>query len=231
MSKAPRISVNKLAEYMTARSARQRQILRDQKYPSDFKRTYYKEASEAISRCIASNLENTTVLENAISVLNQSTATKIGTRRRLDANIDALETFQVMLDDINLGNCLPRLGDSAPRRLVIQGVEVSVRPEIILTGEGKKSARLVGGIKLHFPRTFSLNDDAAGYVSVLVQEWCRNELDADGTPYGPYCYVIDVGAKRVCPPVRAIAARIRDIEAACRNIAALWPSIREEGDG
>ena len=36
----PRISVNKLAEYMGAKAARQRQILRDQKYPTDYKGMY-----------------------------------------------------------------------------------------------------------------------------------------------------------------------------------------------
>jgi len=48
-SNSPRISVNKLAEFMTAKPARQRQILRDQKYPSDFKVVFYKEASEGMS--------------------------------------------------------------------------------------------------------------------------------------------------------------------------------------
>lgn len=231
MNKAPRISANKLAEFMTAKSARQRQILRDQKYPSDFKGMYYKEAAEAIARCIASNLEDVSVLANTIGALSQSTATKIGTRRRIDANIDALETFQTMLDDVALENVEANLGAHSSQRLVIQGIEVSVRPEITLAGQSKKGGALIGGIKLHFPRTFSLDDDAAGYVSALVQEWCRQNRADEGLPHGPHCYVIDVGAKRVCSGVRSTAARMRDIEAACRNIAALWPSIRENGDG
>ena len=53
----PRISVNKLAEFSRAKAGRQRQILSDQKYPTDFKGMYYKEASEAIALAIASNLE------------------------------------------------------------------------------------------------------------------------------------------------------------------------------
>src|SRR5688572_25506176 len=98
----PRISVNKLAEFIGARPARQRQILRDQKYPGDFKGMYYKEAAEAVSTCIASNLENTEVLDRAIRLLEQKTSEKIGTQRRISANIDALESFRLMLDDIDL---------------------------------------------------------------------------------------------------------------------------------
>ncbi len=48
----PRISINKLAEFTAAKAARQRQILRDQKYPTEFKGMYYKESSEAIASCI-----------------------------------------------------------------------------------------------------------------------------------------------------------------------------------
>jgi hypothetical protein len=67
----PRISVNKLAEFITAKASRQRQILRDQKFPQDYKVTYYKEASEAISICIGSNIENTAIIERTISNLEQ----------------------------------------------------------------------------------------------------------------------------------------------------------------
>jgi hypothetical protein len=230
MSKPPRISANKLAEYMVARSARQRVILHDQKFPSDFKGMYYREAAEAIASCIASNLEDVDVLANQIAILGQSTAAKIGTRRRIEANIDAIETFQAMLDDVALSGASPRLGANSADRLTIQGVEISVRPEIILTSNGKKGTPLVGGLKLHFPKTFSLGQDAAGYVSAMLQEWCRQSLQEEGSPHGPYCLVIDVGAKQAWPGVKSTAARMKDIEAACRNIAALWPSIRQDGE-
>src|SRR5689334_23054807 len=48
----PRISVNKLAEFIDAKAARQRQILRDQKFPSEFKGMYYREAAETIAVCL-----------------------------------------------------------------------------------------------------------------------------------------------------------------------------------
>src|SRR3979490_3084463 len=98
----PRISVNKLAEFIDAKAARTRQTLRDQKFPSEFKGMYYKEATDSISACIASNLENTAVIERTIAALEQQTPDKIGTQRRIQSNIDALETFEAMLDDIDL---------------------------------------------------------------------------------------------------------------------------------
>jgi hypothetical protein len=220
----PHISVNKLAEFIDAKAARQRQILRDQKFPTDYKGMYYREAAETIGTVIASNLENTSIIEKAIASLEQQNPDKIGTQRRIQANIDALETFEAMLDDIDLKGAKPSLGAHNPPKLVIQNVEISIRPEIVLTGTGKNKQPLVGALKLHFPRTFPLGD-SAGYVSAMLREYATSFLSNDGEAHGPFCPVIDVGSKLVCPGVKSVIGRMNDVRAACQNIVALWPSI------
>ena len=222
--KPPRISVNKLAEFMLAKAGRQRQILRDQKYPTDFKGMFHKEAAESIATCIASGLENVDVLDKRIAVLDQMECEKMGAQRRVNANIDALESFKLMLDDIDLKGADPVLGAQSVPKLTVHGVAVSVRPEIVLKGIGKSGA-LAGALKLHFPTTFPLSEETAGYVSALSQEWSKIHLCDDGTAHGPYCMVLDVGSRKVYAGVKATANRMKDIEAACENIAALWPSI------
>jgi hypothetical protein len=154
---APRISLNKSGEFTTAKTDRQRQILRDQKYPADYMGMYYREASEAISQCIASGLQEFSGIQRAISVLGQMNPQKIGTQRRINSNLDALESFEAMLDKIDLKGAVPSLGDHSPEKLVIQNVEISVRPEILLKASSKGNAQLVGAVKLHFPHTFSLS--------------------------------------------------------------------------
>ena len=221
----PRISINKLCEFMTAKAARQRQILRDQKYPTDFKAIYYKEAGEAVSVSIASNLENLKPVENAIRLLGQRTPEKIGTQRRIAANLDALETFLMMLDDIDFKGATPHLGDQSPPKLTVHGVDISVRPEVWLSAPGKSGAPLIGALKVHFPHTFALNDDSAGYVSTILQEWCKAHLADLGAVSGTLCPVIDVGSQKVYPGVKATTARMKDIDAICQNVAALWPTI------
>lgn len=221
----PRISVNKLAEYIVSKGNRQRQILRDQKFPQDYKGMYYKEAGEAISLCIASNLEDQSSLERALLILNQRTPEKIGTARRISANIDAIETFMSMLDQVDLMGAKAILGNNSAPKISRFGVDISIRPEIVLYGKGKSGKSLAGALKLHFPRTFPLNEESAGYVSALSQEYCRTHLSADHEAFGPYCCVIDVGSKAVYPGVKATAMRMRDIDSECRNIAAIWPTI------
>jgi len=226
MRNSPRISVNKLAEYIVSRGTRQRQILRDQKFPQDFKVTYYKEAEEAVSACIASNFEDLTSVQRAITLLEQRSPESVGLARRLSKNVDALETFASMLDEIDLKGGVPELGQRFPPKLSIQNVEVSVRPEIVLRGTGRGGRQLLGAMKVHFPRTFPLNQEAAGIISAIMQRYTRDCLARDGEePYGPYCSVIDVGSRRFYEGVRATNQRMREVEAECRNIAAIWSSI------
>lgn len=222
-----RVSLNKLCEFMTARKAsRHREILRDQKFPQDFKRLYHKEACEAIVSCVASNLENVSALDRAIAVLEQQNPEKAGAQRRIIQNIDAIERFKMMLDGLDLQKADPSLGANDAPKLMIQNVAISVRPEIILRGKGKKGADLIGAMKLHFPKTNPLDDESGGYVSAILQEWTKAYLP-DGEAYGPYCFVVDVGTGRVHPGVKATTNRMRDVEDTCRNIAALWPTITE----
>lgn len=221
----PRISVNKLAEFSRAKAGRQRQILSDQKYPTDFKGMYYKEASEAIALALASNLEDLTYVDRQISILEQMVPEKIGTQRRITSNIDALEAFRVMVDDIDFKGAAPSLGAHDAPKITIQGVRISVRPDIILRSTGKSGARLAGGIKLHFPRTYSLDEDASGLISAVLQRWIEDHISSEGRPDGANCYAIDIGCRRVFRGVRSTVARMKEVDDLCRNIAGLWSTI------
>lgn len=162
----------------------------------------------------------------AVSLLEQMPAEKVGTARRINANIDAIDTFSNMLDDLSFGDATPSLAPNSAPLLQISNIQVSVRPEVLLKSPGSKAGPLLGSVKLHFPRTFSLTEKTSGYVSALLQEWHKTHQPDNGMPHGPICYVVDVGAKRVWPGVKSTTARMKDISSHCQNIAALWPTIK-----
>jgi len=223
----PELSVNKLAEYIISKGARQRKLLRDRKYPDpDFQMgMYHREASEAVRKYIADGCIDAVPVENSIAVLKQQTPEKLGTIRRLSANVDAMERFLDMLDDISITGT-PELGAHTAEKITIHGVKISVRPEIVVRGVGPKGRKLVGAIKLHFTKSFPMTDESAGYVSAMVQEFCRvHLLGPDETLYSEYCQVIDIGCGKVFPGVKSTTARMKDVAAECQNIAALWPTI------
>jgi hypothetical protein len=219
----PRISVNKLAQYVTSRAARQNQILRNAKFPPDYITTYYREASEAISRYLAVNLSDGKILDNAVNALNQKDPSNVYESRRIAGNIDAIETLASMLDDIDfLAGTQPRLGAQIAPHLTMHGVGISVRPEVTLHTKG-----LVGGIKLHFPKTEPLDKEEAGYVAALVQSFCETHLWKEGSSHHEHCMVIDLASAKVYPGVKAIKQRIKDVQNACMQISSLWPTITE----
>ena len=227
MVKSPVITVNKLGEYLVCRAARQRSLLHQRKYPDeDFHiGMYHREAIDAIQRYLADGAIDPRPLENELNSLNQMVPGKIGTMRRINSNIERIEQFGEMLDDIDLRNADTALGSNSGR-MTICAVGISVRPEVILRGVGPKGRRLVGAIKLQMSATTSFNEEAAGYVSATVQEYCKRFVANDNeVVHAPYCQVIDVGNGIVHSGVRATRQRMKDIEAECQNIAALWPSI------
>lgn len=223
----PRISVNKLAEYMVSKAARQRKLLRDRKYPDeDFNMgMYHREASEAVSRYLASDQMSTSPIDSQIQILKQQTPVAVGTQRRIGSNIEALDRFLDMLDDFDFGDAVASLGEHSPQKLVFHNVEISVRPEIILRSV-IKNKKVIGAIKLHFPKGFEMNTETAGYVSAATQEYCARYLaEPDETVNFAYCQVLDIGSGNVFPGVKATKSRLKDIEDTCRNIADIWPNL------
>lgn len=68
-------------------------ILRGQKFPEPYIVAYYREAQEALSQFLASNMEDYTILDKKINYLEQQPASNIQQTRRFTNNIDAIENF------------------------------------------------------------------------------------------------------------------------------------------
>ena len=164
------------------------------------------------------------ILDGTVNVLNQIIPATVYETRRIAGNVDAIETFATLLDAIDFEGASAQLGAQTAPHLIMQGVHISVRPEVTLHSVAKGNS-LVGGIKLHFPVTEPLDAEQAGYVSAVVQTFCSTHLWKDGTPFGSHCMIIDLASKQVYPGMKAIIKRMKDIKSACDHIAALWPSI------
>jgi hypothetical protein len=116
------------------------------------------------------------ILDNSISALSQKVASNIYETRRIAGNIDAIETFNGLLDDIDFGTATARLGAQKAPHLILGGVEVSVRPEVTLHSKSKSGDDLVGGIKLHFPKTEPMDEEQANLVSAPMNAFCKDHL-------------------------------------------------------
>src|SRR5260370_9353915 len=198
----PRISVNKLAQYVTSRATRQNQILRTAKFPPEYITMYYRDAGEAIAGFLAGGMIEFGILDNSVSALSQKVAGNVYETRRIAGNIDAIETFSNLLDDIDFGTATAKLGAQKASHLILNGVQISVRPEVTLHSKSKSGEALVGGIKLHFPKTEPMDEEQANFVSALMNAFCKDHLWRDGAPFPGHCMVIDLASGKVYPGMK-----------------------------
>jgi hypothetical protein len=228
MPKSPTITINRLAIYINSKSAKQRDILHERKYPDpEFNMgQYHSDSRNAISQYLADGADDTNGLHNTIKQLKQSSTPKVGAQRRINSNIDVLEKFLDMLDSVDFAGGEPALGQHSPSKLTVHNVQISVRPEIVLRGAGPKGKKYVGAMKLQLSNSNAFTEEMAGYASAVIQEYCKTFLcSEDEIVHAPYCQIVDVGSKIVFPGVKSTTARLKDVNAACHNIVDLWPSI------
>lgn len=220
----PRISVNKLGEYLVqADSARRRRIIQDQKQPIGRIVSAYREARDAIVQ-VLSGAGGPTLLQRATQLAGDRSGTPKAVTNRLNSAL-ALEKF------VDVLNALPDgvVYVAPPRRppaLVIAGVDVSVAPDLLVHGAGA-SGPTVGALKLHFPKDDerALGANGSQFVAVLLHRWLLANPVGARRAAPDLCLSVDVFRQTVhCAP-RAQQRRLERIEDGCEEIAARWPRL------
>jgi hypothetical protein len=150
VAKKPRMSANKLGEYLVVGPTRRRRIIYDAKFPSDAVVPYYQPAAEAIAQFIAGGMIDFGILEKQADTLGKTNPTTVWHQRRILGNMEAIDTFIDITDDIDLKGLTPSLGAHSTPPITYNGVDVSVRPEIIV--ESKAAASRWAASSCTFPR-------------------------------------------------------------------------------
>jgi hypothetical protein len=217
----PRISVNKLGEYMTAPTpSRRKRIVSDQQTPQPFIVARYKDAREAIVDFIVSGMSDRAGLLSLASRLRKSReGTEFAINDRI-ASADAIESFLQTVDSLAFGDCVAvSMPGTSSEGMSISGVYVSVRPDVYLrnwvTGE------IEGAIKLHFPKTSPLTSAGAEYVATVMRVYMEQEKGCLHVDHRK-CFVVDVPTASVTVAPKAHVRKMKDIEAACEEIAIRW---------
>jgi len=223
----PSISANKLGEYMTALAPRRRRILIQQKYPPEYITTRYREAQELIQQFSANPSLGTAWLKAKAAEIKTRPATKEHARRNLALNADALILFADFIDSLNdkkYGALTFKIGSHRTTHLLIAGTRVSVRPELIAEWDLPKGAgKVVGGVKLHFPKTSPLSNDAGAYVGTLLTDYATEHLT--GTADYRACAVVDVPQKKLHWAPKLTKRRTEALQDACAEIAGVWSTL------
>lgn len=227
MADGPRISVNKLGEYLTSSSAvRRRTIIRQQKSPPPSIVPRYRLAVEPIEQFLSSGGVDVAGMAAAIHDLRTAPTTSDWDADDKANTATALERFLEVADHLPTDGIDYIKGHADPPKLVVSGVSISVRPDFLLYFE-QRGRRYVGGLKIHFTKDDGKALRLAGqeYVATLVRQWLT-EVEHDGREvHHKYCFSLDLFRRSLVHAPASYTRRMKEVEAACADIAALWPTI------
>lgn len=222
---APRISINKLGEYMTATPGRRRGIVRDQRRPKGFLVPRYNEAQNAIIRSLTAEDRDPGALLDEIQRLRSKPAASAWEEQRNASCAEALAAFLEIWDEVPT-NARYERAPQQPPVLRYGDVAVSVRPELISHGVTRRET-WVGALKLYFSKTNPLTPDAGAFIATGLADFAEQYLALSGKALPSRCLVIDVFARRIFTPPRSRRRRQAELLAACEEIARAWPAAGE----
>lgn len=215
---APKISLNKLGEYMNATPARRRRIIEDQIAPKDFIAARYSDARESIVDCISGKISEDQLTKIAEDLRKKEYDSKF-TSQDKNLSADAIDSFLEISDQLPEHYKIEKVPANDKSTIEISGVEVSIRPDAYIKNDNNE---VVGALKLHFPKSNPLTTTSGEYVATalktFIQEGKENPIDHK------LCIVVDVPSSSVIPAPKAGKKRMIDIEAACEEIGAQWKS-------
>jgi hypothetical protein len=217
----PRISANKLGEYLVSPPLRRRDIIERQKYPSTFIGAYYEPARSTIVDFLLGRIDRAGMLGRTEALVSAEHASSWA-HHQAQGCAEAVLRFLDLEPDLDLHGMTP-VHVPVHDALDVHGVHVSVYPDLVLEGHDLRGRPQVGAIKLHFPKAHPHTEASAEYVATVLRVHAREVMAQRGTVREEACLVVDVFARRVVGAPHGYVRRWRDIGAACEEIRRAWP--------
>lgn len=220
----PHLTVNKLGEFITANPKRQRRILEQLKYPKDNAFGFsHKEAREAVKLFFIKEFEEG-IITDCIEALERKVTDSEHAQNQINASIEGLEAVLDGNSDFN-SNFVFEFYEGDNPKLIIEGVEVSVYPDLIIRSISRK-VKYVGAMKLHMSKSFPVPEEGGKYIAAVLYRFVEKHVKKRGENVKTsHCLSYDIHTDSLVECPAAVKRRWDDIEAACMNIAAIWDSI------
>jgi len=218
----PKISANKLGEYIHSAPHRRKEIVKNQKYPKGYVVTRYNDAKSTIIDFFITGKGDKEMVEQKIKSLIHKSYDSNFRNQDNELSIKALEIFkETDLSELEK-HSLNRFGRNL-KSLTFNGVEVTIQPEILIKGS-IRGVDFIGAIKIHISKSHRLNSDSGKYVASLIHSFLeKNYTDCKVRP--EFCVSLDIFAGTYFTAPRSFKLLRKEIEAACNEIHLLWDSL------
>jgi hypothetical protein len=219
--------VNKLGEFLTTRSpTRRRRLVRDQKQPPSVVVPRYAKAFEPIAKFLAGRCADPTPIADAIAKLKITVPRSDWVADDNKNTIAALEHFLTAAALLPTEGATYIKGDKDAAPLVMAGVQISVRPDFIIRVRRRDKVS-TGAMKIHYIKDDdkALTEEGQEYVAMLCHEW-NSKYGAKTYPAAhSLSFSLDLFRQNLVPAPKSVTRRMNEIEAACAEIALVWPIV------
>jgi hypothetical protein len=218
---SPRVSVNRLGEYLVASPAGRKRIIHEQKHPCEPQYLRYPEASLAITEFLCGGL-NAGVLRAHLERFAATPPRDDFDAQRLRLCAEAVDRFAALVPLLEMEDAIVSAVGAEPPVLQVAGVDISVRPEVVLQMVDRKGNNRVGLLKLYFSKHHPLDERSGRYIATLLQSYAEQHLSRLGPVEPRLVRVVDVFAGTLFCAPRANTRRLSDVRLACEEIAERW---------
>jgi hypothetical protein len=217
------ISVNPLAEYVTATTGRKKTIIKQQKNPPAFIIVRYATAKSNMKKFFKNGFSEDEIINGIKFLQGKITLTDFQSNDRKNS-IEALRTFLKLRFPLNFRNLKCSFLIIKKKVMLIEEVNVRVAPDIVLIGE-KNGITFYGGIKFHISKGQTFDNYSSLCAATAVKLFLKNEVAKEGEIVDPdYCLSIDVFGERVTPAPKDHSEIEMKLMDACKEIKSLWNS-------
>ena len=225
--RSPRISLLKLAEYLGASVLRRRTIVRGQHEPPRLVVPQYRRVAPAALAFLRGGAVDREILQRAVQSLEGTKPASEWDERDIRNSIEALKHLAVVAPDLRLADSRVQEPGS-PEQMWLAGVEISVRPHARLWRIDSQDSP-VGVVKLAFSKTRAIPEREGLRAAALLHYYLDSSLDGDPARAMPeLCQVVDVFHDRVFHAPPSYRRALAEAEAACEEIARVWPGATDE---
>jgi hypothetical protein len=234
----PRISATALAQYLILRPDGQQNILHDSKFSRPPIVTANGDAMRALRAYNQDPKRPKDVLIRVKKALTTRAAALDIKPKTRDEALRCVEIIEMFERAENALGMRPMALSEAPAfaPVTIEGVSVSIRPDFLVSGpSGRVGAAMLRVAKAPDPaackteeardRRGNTRRELARYMVAEMQLLLEAQGETYGIPDRDLCFVADVRLSERIGPAPDHSVRLRDIRAACAQIAKLWPSI------
>lgn len=228
----PRLSANDFALYMVSSDTARLGILRRAKYPQTPPLIRYRDVRGPVCQYLADPLRNLNVLVAAEQMFRQRIEDPASSPLMRDDAVHSIEVIAAVQRMRNQLAGFDFIGAPANQgRLVVNGVEISVRADLLVHGSARGIDQ-IGAAVLRMTAAEAANETAIErrrnmglYVATLARRHVDENIQTNRQPQNRLCMSIDIQHGEVFQAPNANTRRMNDIESACVAIAAVWPRL------